>query len=85
MRGRAVVLAAALVMVPLAAQAADLVVWWDKGYYAEEDAALRETIAAFEQGSGKRVELVLHEQDGASQTRSRQRWRQASRPTSPSA
>ncbi len=62
MRGRAVVLAAALVMAPLGAQAADLVVWWEKGYYAEEDAALRETIAAFEQGSGKQVELVFYEQ-----------------------
>ena len=33
MRARAVVLAAALVLAPLGARAADLVVWWDKGFY----------------------------------------------------
>jgi multiple sugar transport system substrate-binding protein len=60
--------AAALVMAPLGAKAADLVVWWDKGQYAEEDAALRESIAAFEQGSGKHVELVLHEQSELADT-----------------
>ena len=51
--------AAALVLAPLGAQAADLVVWWEKGFYAEEDAAVREIIAAFEQETGKQVELVL--------------------------
>jgi multiple sugar transport system substrate-binding protein len=35
-------------------------VWWDKGYYAEEDAAIREIVAAFEQETGKQVELVQH-------------------------
>jgi multiple sugar transport system substrate-binding protein len=54
---RAVVLAAALVLAPLGAKAADLVIWWEKGYYDQEDAAVAEIIAAFEQGSGKRVEL----------------------------
>ena len=63
MRSRAVVLAAALAMAPLGAQAADLVVWWDEGYYAEESEAVAEVIAAFEQGSGKQVELVLYPQD----------------------
>ena len=60
MRTRAVVLAVALVLAPLGARAADLVVWWGEGFYPEEDAALREVIAAFEQRSGKQVELVLH-------------------------
>ena len=47
---RAVVLVTLLILpAPLGAQAADLVVWWEKGYYAEEDEAVRETIAAFEQ------------------------------------
>jgi multiple sugar transport system substrate-binding protein len=59
---RAILLAAALVMAPLGARAADLVVWWEKGYYAQEDEAVGETIAAFEQGSGKRVEFPLYEQ-----------------------
>jgi multiple sugar transport system substrate-binding protein len=63
MRGRAVVLAAAILTAPLGAQAADLVVWWDEGYYAEESEAIAEVIAAFEQGSGKQVELVLYPQD----------------------
>ena len=52
-------LAAALVMAPLGAKAADLVVWWQKGTYAQEDEALRDIIAAFEQDSGKQVELVF--------------------------
>ena len=38
-------------------------VWWEKGYYPQEDEAVREIIAAFEQGSGKQVELVFQEQD----------------------
>ena len=84
MRARAVVLAAALVMAPLGAEAADLVVWWEKGYYAQEDEAVRETIAAFEQESGKQVELVFYEQ-AELRTRSQRRCRLASRPTSPSA
>jgi multiple sugar transport system substrate-binding protein len=54
--------AGALVVAPLGAKAAHLVLWWDKGFYAEEDQALRETIAAFEQGTGKQVELVMYEE-----------------------
>jgi multiple sugar transport system substrate-binding protein len=61
-RIRASILAAALILAPLAAQAADLVVWWEEGFYPEEDAAVRETIAAFEQKTGKDVELVLQPQ-----------------------
>ena len=55
-------LAAAVIMAPLGARAADLVVWWEQGYNPEEDVALRETIAAFEQDTGKQVELVFYEQ-----------------------
>jgi multiple sugar transport system substrate-binding protein len=62
-RVRAVVLVALLILAPLEARAADLVVWWPEGYYAEEDAAVRETIAVFEQDSGKRVELVFYPDD----------------------
>jgi ABC-type glycerol-3-phosphate transport system substrate-binding protein len=58
MRGRAVVLAAAIVLAPLGARAADLVVWWDEAYYAEEGAAIMEIIAAFEQETGKQVDIV---------------------------
>ena len=63
MRGRAVLLAAAIILAPLGAKAADLVVWWEEGYYAQEDEAVREIVAAFEQGSGKQVELVLQPSD----------------------
>ena len=84
MRARAIVLAAALVLAPLGAEAADLVVWWEKGYYAQEDEAVRETIAAFEQESGKQVELVFYDKR-SSRTRLWRRWRPASRPTSRSA
>jgi multiple sugar transport system substrate-binding protein len=53
-------LASALVLAPVGARAADLVVWWDEGYYAEEHEAAEEIVAAFEQKTGKQVELVFH-------------------------
>src|SRR4051794_34048403 len=56
MRVRAVLLAAALMLAPLTARAADLVVWWEEGYYPGEDQAVRELVAAFEQKTGTRVE-----------------------------
>src|SRR4051794_38883350 len=62
MRVRAVLLAAALTLAPLGVRAADLVVWWEEGFYPEEDAAVREIIAAFEQKSGRKVELTFHSQ-----------------------
>jgi multiple sugar transport system substrate-binding protein len=55
----AVGLAAALILAPPGARAADLVVWWEEGQAAEEDEAVREIVAAFEQRSGERVELLL--------------------------
>jgi hypothetical protein len=42
-----VFLAAALIIASLGARAADLVVWWEMGSNPEEDAAVREIIAAF--------------------------------------
>lgn len=60
MRSRTVILAAALIMAPLGANAADLVVWWEKGFYTEENEAVAEIIAAFEQGSGKQVEVAFY-------------------------
>ena len=56
-------LAAALVLAPLGAQAADLVVWWEKGFYSQADEAVAEIVAAFEQKTGKQVELVQPAQD----------------------
>jgi ABC-type glycerol-3-phosphate transport system substrate-binding protein len=60
MHSRTAVFAAMLVMAPTHGQAADLVVWWDEGRTAEEREAVREIIAAFEQDTGKQVELVFH-------------------------
>src|SRR4051812_36256468 len=59
MRVRAVLLATALTLAPPGVRAADLVVWWEKGFNPEEDQAVRETVAAFEQKTGKTVELVF--------------------------
>ncbi|HSA82524.1 MAG TPA: ABC transporter substrate-binding protein [Geminicoccaceae bacterium] len=58
MRTDAVVLAVALVLAPLAAKAADLVVWWENDFHQQENEAVAEIIAAFEQESGRQVELV---------------------------
>jgi multiple sugar transport system substrate-binding protein len=54
---------AALILAPVGALAADLVVWWEKGFNPEEDAAIVEVIGAFEQKTGQQVELVLVPQD----------------------
>jgi multiple sugar transport system substrate-binding protein len=62
MRRDAVALALALVLTPAGARGADLVVWWEKGFYPQEDEAIAEIIAAFEQKTGKQVELALYPQ-----------------------
>jgi multiple sugar transport system substrate-binding protein len=62
MQMKAAVLATALMLAPPGAEAADLVVWWDEGYYAQEDEAVREIIAAFEKETGKRAELAFYPQ-----------------------
>ena len=53
---------AALLIPPPSAEGADLVVWWEEGFYAQENEAAREIIAAFEQGSGKQVEFAFYPQ-----------------------
>lgn len=62
MCSRAIMLAAALVLAPLGAGAADLVVV-GRGYYAEENEAVAEIIDAFEYASGTQVELVQYSED----------------------
>jgi multiple sugar transport system substrate-binding protein len=59
---RATALATALAITPLGAHAADLVVWWQEGYYAQEDNAVRDIVAAFEQGTGKHVDLTFYDE-----------------------
>jgi hypothetical protein len=51
MRRYGFIVAALFTIAPLGAQAADLVVWWEKGFYPQEDEAVREIITAFEQDS----------------------------------
>src|SRR4051794_22163830 len=63
MRVRAILLAATLVLTPLTARAADLVVWWEEEFSPGEDDAVREMMAAFEHKTGKTVELVFLPQD----------------------
>jgi ABC-type glycerol-3-phosphate transport system substrate-binding protein len=57
-RIRALVVAAALILAPPGARAADLVVWWEEGFYPQEDEAVAEIVAAFGQETGKQVELT---------------------------
>jgi multiple sugar transport system substrate-binding protein len=59
MWSRTAVLAAMLIMAPLGANSADFVVWWEEGLYPREDAAVADVVAAFEQESGKKVEIVI--------------------------
>jgi multiple sugar transport system substrate-binding protein len=60
MRTLGLIFTTALGLAPLGARAADLVVWWDKGFYPQEEAATREIVAAFEQDTGKQVELAFY-------------------------
>jgi multiple sugar transport system substrate-binding protein len=59
MRIGALVLAALLALPPIGTDAADLVVSWQKAHHAREDAAIAEVVAAFEQETGKQVEVTL--------------------------
>jgi ABC-type glycerol-3-phosphate transport system substrate-binding protein len=81
MRRQAILLAAAVAFAPLGVQAADLVVWWEKGYDDQENEAVREIIAAFEQDTGKQVELELPHTMIA-RSRCRPRSKPGSRPIS---
>jgi hypothetical protein len=42
-RGCAVILAVGLMTVPFGTRAADLVVWWEKGFYPQADEAVAQT------------------------------------------
>jgi multiple sugar transport system substrate-binding protein len=54
---------ATLLASPLPALAADLRIVWDEGFYPEEDAAIEAVVAAYEQETGKDVELTFYSQD----------------------
>ena len=85
MRVRAVILAAALMLAPLGARAADLVVWWEEGFNPGEDEAVREIVAAFEQKTGKTGRAGLLSRRTCCRRRLRRRSRPGHRPTSCSA
>lgn len=61
MRRYAVVIVAALIVIPPGAKAADLVVRWRRGSTPRRTRPVAEVVAAFEQGTHKRVELELGE------------------------
>ena len=58
-----VLLVAVLALAPLGARGADVVVWWEHGFYRQADEAVAEIVAAFEQETGRQVELVQLAQD----------------------
>jgi ABC-type glycerol-3-phosphate transport system substrate-binding protein len=84
MRSRTAVLAAMLAIMPIGARSADLVVWWEEGYYAQEDEAVREIIAAFEEQTGNQVDLAFYPQVEMA-IGSGRHSRPGSRPISPTA
>jgi hypothetical protein len=49
--------AAALIMAPFGARAADLVVWWDKGFYLQEDVVLADF--PYRDGEGRYLPVVV--------------------------
>jgi multiple sugar transport system substrate-binding protein len=63
MFSRAAIVALMLALIPATAHAADFVVWWEQGFYPQADEAVVEIVAAFEQETGKEVELVQLPQD----------------------
>jgi hypothetical protein len=44
---------------PVAAGAADLTIWWSKGYYPSEDEGLRRIVAGFEDETQTKVDLTF--------------------------
>jgi multiple sugar transport system substrate-binding protein len=54
--------AASCLLASTSAFAADLRIWWNKGYYPEEDEGIRRITDAFEKETGNRVELDLYPQ-----------------------
>jgi multiple sugar transport system substrate-binding protein len=63
MFSRAAIVALMLALTAPAARAADFVVWWEEGFYPQADEAVVEIVAAFQQKTGKDVELVQLSQD----------------------
>jgi hypothetical protein len=64
-----------IVLAPLGARGADLVVWWDKAVYPKEEEALHDTVVAFEQETGKQVDIAFYPQE------KRARWPDSIKPS----
>src|SRR3712207_3688159 len=60
MRVPAILLAAAIMVAPSGTRAADLIVWREEGKVPAEDQAVREIVDAFEQRTGKQIELTFY-------------------------
>jgi hypothetical protein len=58
MRSRAIALAGALLLAPLVAKAADLVVWWRRAGIPRRTRRDAELYAAFQDQTGTRIELL---------------------------
>jgi multiple sugar transport system substrate-binding protein len=52
-----------LLAAPLPALAADLTIAWEEGFYPEEDKAIEAVVAAYEQETGKDVQLTFYPQE----------------------
>jgi multiple sugar transport system substrate-binding protein len=52
-------MASTLVVTPIAVGAADLTIWWSKGYYPSEDEGLRRVVAGFEDETQTKVDLTF--------------------------
>ena len=52
-----------LLAVPLPALAADLTIVWEEGFYPEEDKAIEAVVTAYEQETGKDIELTFYSQE----------------------
>jgi multiple sugar transport system substrate-binding protein len=57
---RTLLVAAGLALTPAGARAADLTVWWAKGYYPAQDEGVRRVVEDFRKDTGTSVELTFH-------------------------
>jgi multiple sugar transport system substrate-binding protein len=59
LKGSLGLMTAAVLARPALAAGKTITVWWNQGYYPEEDAALRGVISAWEKATGNTIELTL--------------------------
>ena len=59
LKGSLGLMTAAVLARPALAAGKTITVWWNQGYYPEEDAALRSVVSAWEKATGNNIELTL--------------------------